>query len=51
MWTTVTPKRSNEDMAMAQDWTSKAMGARKSNEAKKNQGPGGITLDDTGQMH
>jgi tetratricopeptide (TPR) repeat protein len=41
----------NEDMAMAQDWTSKAMGTRKSNEAKKNQGPGGITLDDSGQMH
>ena len=41
----------NEDMALAQDWTSKAMGTRKGNEAKKNQGPGGITLDDTGQMH
>jgi tetratricopeptide (TPR) repeat protein len=44
-------KAVDEDMAMAQDWTSKAMGTRKSNEAKKNQGPGGITLDDTGQMH
>jgi len=44
-------KAVNEDMALAQDWTSKAMGTRKSNEAKKNQGPGGITLDDTGQMH
>jgi tetratricopeptide (TPR) repeat protein len=44
-------KAVDEDMALAQDWTSKAMGARKSNEAKKNQGPGGITLDDTGQMH
>jgi tetratricopeptide (TPR) repeat protein len=44
-------KAVNEDLAMAQDWTTKAMGTRKSNEAKKNQGPGGITLDDSGQMH
>ncbi len=44
-------KAVNEDMAMAEDWTSKAMGTRKANEAKKNQGPGGITIDDTGQMH
>jgi tetratricopeptide (TPR) repeat protein len=41
----------NEDLAMAQDWTTKAMGTRKANEAKKNQGPGGITMDDSGQMH
>ncbi len=44
-------KAVNEDMALAQDWTAKAMGTRKSNEAKKNQGPGGITLDDSGEMH
>ncbi len=44
-------KAVNEDLAMAQDWTTKAMGTRKANEAKKNQGPGGITLDDSGQMH
>jgi len=44
-------KAVDEDMALAQDWTAKAMGTRKSNEAKKNQGPGGITLDDSGQMH
>jgi tetratricopeptide (TPR) repeat protein len=41
----------NEDLAMAQDWTTKAMGTRKANEAKKNQGPGGITMDSTGQLH
>jgi len=41
----------NEDLAQAENWTSKAMGMRKANEAKKNQAPGGITLDDSGQMH
>jgi len=41
----------NEDLAMAQDWTTKAMGTRKANEAKKNQGPGGITMDSSGQLH
>jgi hypothetical protein len=41
----------NQDLAMAQDWTTKAMGTRKANEAKKNQGPGGITMDESGQMH
>jgi tetratricopeptide (TPR) repeat protein len=41
----------NQDLAMAQDWTTKAMGTRKANEAKKNQGPGGITLDSNGQLH
>jgi hypothetical protein len=40
-----------QDLAMAQDWTNKAMDARKVNEAKKNAGPGGITMDNTGQMH
>jgi tetratricopeptide (TPR) repeat protein len=39
-----------EDMAQAQDWTSKAMSARKANEAKKNQGPGGITMDSSGNL-
>jgi tetratricopeptide (TPR) repeat protein len=34
----------NQDLAQAQDWSSKAMGARKANEAKKNAGPGGITM-------
>jgi len=40
-----------QDLAMAQDWTNKAMGTRKANEAKKNAGPGGITIDSSGQMH
>jgi tetratricopeptide (TPR) repeat protein len=40
-----------QDLAMAQDWTTKAMDARKVNEAKKNAGPGGITMDTSGQMH
>jgi tetratricopeptide (TPR) repeat protein len=34
----------NDDLAQAQDWSSKAMGARKINEQKKNAGPGGITM-------
>ncbi len=34
----------NDDLAQAQDWSSKAMGARKINEQKKNTGPGGITM-------
>jgi len=41
----------DKDLAMAQDWSTKAMGTRKENEQKKNQGPGGITLDSNGQMH
>ncbi|MGO8759687.1 MAG: tetratricopeptide repeat protein [Terracidiphilus sp.] len=40
-----------EDLAMAQQWSDKAMGTRKQNEEKKNQGPGGITIDSSGQMH
>ncbi len=40
-----------EDLAMAEDWTHKAMDQRKANEAKKNAGPGGITIDSSGQMH
>jgi tetratricopeptide (TPR) repeat protein len=40
----------NQDMAMAQDWTNKAMGARKANEEKKNAGPGGITMDANGNL-
>ncbi len=38
------------DLAAAQDWTAKAMGARKANEEKKNAGPGGITMDANGNM-
>lgn len=38
------------DIAAANDWRTKAMGTRKANEAKKNQGPGGITIDSSGNM-
>ena len=40
-----------EDVAQADKWRDDAMGTRKQNEEKKNQGPGGITLDSNGQMH
>ncbi len=40
----------NQDLAMAQDWTNKAMGTRKANEEKKNAGPGGITMDSSGNL-
>ena len=38
------------DVAMAEDWRQKAMGTRKANEAKKNAGPGGITMDSSGNL-
>ncbi len=38
------------DVDAAVDWNHKAMGTRKENEAKKNQGPGGITMDANGNM-
>jgi tetratricopeptide (TPR) repeat protein len=38
------------DVAKANEWTSKAMGTRKENEAKKDKGPGGITIDANGNM-
>ena len=34
-----------DDIAKAEDWRTKAMGTRKTNEEKKNAGPGGITMD------
>ncbi|MGB6742047.1 MAG: tetratricopeptide repeat protein [Terracidiphilus sp.] len=40
----------DQDMAEAQDWTSKAMSTRKANEAAKNAGPGGITMDSNGNL-
>jgi tetratricopeptide (TPR) repeat protein len=40
-----------QDLAQAEDWTHKAMDMRKANEEKKNAGPGGITMDSSGQMH
>ena len=38
------------DLDTAKDWSSKSMGQRKANEAKKRQGPGGITMGDNGEM-
>ena len=38
------------DIAAAEDWRTKAMGTRKSNEEKKNKGPGGITMDSSGNL-
>jgi tetratricopeptide (TPR) repeat protein len=39
-----------EDVDKATEWSHKAMGTRKENEAKKDKGPGGITLDSNGNM-
>jgi tetratricopeptide (TPR) repeat protein len=39
-----------DDVAKANDWSQKAMGTRKENEAKKDKGQGGITLDANGNM-
>ena len=38
------------DLAQAEDWRTKAMGTRKANEEKKNTGPGGITMDSSGNL-
>jgi hypothetical protein len=38
------------DVAKAEEWRNKAMGTRKANEAKKNQGPGGIVLGENGEL-
>jgi tetratricopeptide (TPR) repeat protein len=38
------------DVETAKDWSAKAMGTRKANEAKKNAGPGGITMGDNGEL-
>ena len=38
------------DVASAEDWRQKAMGTRKANEALKNKGPGGITIDSSGNL-
>jgi tetratricopeptide (TPR) repeat protein len=38
------------DVAAAEDWRQKAMGTRKANEEKKNKGPGGITMDASGNL-
>jgi tetratricopeptide (TPR) repeat protein len=38
------------DVAAAEEWRTKAMGTRKENEAKKNKGPGGITMGENGEL-
>ena len=38
------------DLAQAKEWRTKAMGTRKANEEKKNKGPGGITMDSSGNL-
>jgi len=38
------------DVASAKEWSTKAMGTRKENEAKKEKGPGGITMDNSGNL-
>ncbi len=39
-----------DDVAKAKEWSAKAMGTRKENEAKKDKGPGGITMDNNGNL-
>ena len=39
-----------DDIAHAEEWSAKAMGTRKENEEKKDKGPGGITMDSSGNM-
>ena len=44
------PAAVTADLAAAEDWTHKAMGTRKANEEKKDKGPGGITMDSSGNL-
>jgi hypothetical protein len=44
------PAAVKSDVASAKEWSSKAMGTRKENEAKKDKGPGGITMDSSGNL-
>jgi tetratricopeptide (TPR) repeat protein len=44
------PNAVKADVASAKEWSSKAMGTRKANEAKKDKGPGGITMDSSGNL-
>jgi hypothetical protein len=39
-----------DDISHAEEWRTKAMGTRKVNEEKKDKGPGGITMDSSGNM-
>ncbi len=45
------PAEVKADMKAAQEWTAKAMGARKINEEKKAQGPSGITMGSSGSSN
>jgi len=44
------PATVKADVASAKEWSSKAMGTRKENEEKKEKGPGGITMDSSGNL-
>jgi len=44
------PAQVKADVAAAKDWSSKSMGTRKANEEKKDKGPGGITMDSSGNL-
>lgn len=44
------PNQVKDDLAQAEKWRTDAMGTRKANEAKKNAGPGGITMDANGTL-
>jgi tetratricopeptide (TPR) repeat protein len=44
------PALVKQDIASAEEWRAKAMGTRKENEEKKNKGPGGITMDSSGNL-
>ncbi|HTB98589.1 MAG TPA: tetratricopeptide repeat protein [Terracidiphilus sp.] len=44
------PAAVKADIASAEDWRTKAMGTRKANEEKKDKGPGGITMDSSGNL-
>lgn len=44
------PAAVKADLVAAREWTAKAMDTRKKNEERKNQGPGGITMDANGQF-
>jgi tetratricopeptide (TPR) repeat protein len=39
-----------DDVAQAKNWMNKALGTRKENEQKKEKGPGGITMDSSGNF-
>ena len=44
------PAAAKDDVAKAEEWRTKAMGTRKANEEKKDKGPGGITMDSSGNL-